>query len=78
MKRQFNILIQPKIQQWVLVGAAVKFQDTMDRWSSSRCKVDVAIDSHGHSVGVVNMVRNIKEPFRPIIAGNMATRPPEN
>ena len=63
----------------LLVGAAVGVsKDTMDRVRALvDAKVDViAIDTaHGHSVGVVNMVRNIKEAFPDlqIIAGNVAT-----
>ena len=63
----------------LLVGAAVGVsKDTMDRVRALvDAKVDViAIDTaHGHSVGVINMVRKIKEAFPDlqIIAGNVAT-----
>ena len=63
----------------LLVGAAVGVsKDTMDRVRALvDAKVDViAIDTaHGHSVGVVNMFRNIKEAFPDlqIMAGNVAT-----
>lgn len=63
----------------LLVGAAVgTSQDTMDRVAALvDAKVDViAVDTaHGHSVGVIEIVKKIKQkyPDLQIIAGNVAT-----
>ena len=63
----------------LLVGAAVGVsKDTMDRVAALvDAKVDViAIDTaHGHSVGVLKTVSQIKEKFPDLqlIAGNVAT-----
>ena len=63
----------------LLVGAAVGVsKDTLDRVAALvDAKVDViAVDTaHGHSVGVINMVKEIKKKFPDVqlIAGNVAT-----
>jgi len=63
----------------LLVGAAVGIaRDTMERVEALvAAKVDViTVDTaHGHSVGVINMVKQIKKKFPDlqVIAGNVAT-----
>lgn len=63
----------------LLVGAAVgTAYDTFERIDAlTRAGVDVIVvdTAHGHSIGVINMVRLIKEkyPDLQIIAGNVAT-----
>jgi IMP dehydrogenase len=63
----------------LLVGAAVGIaQDTMERVEALvAAKVDViTVDTaHGHSIGVINMLRQIKKKFPDVqvIAGNVAT-----
>ena len=63
----------------MLVGAAVGVtKDTMDRVAALvEAKVDViAVDTaHGHSAGVINMVKEIKKKYPEVqlIAGNVAT-----
>lgn len=63
----------------LLVGAAVGITaDTLDRVSAlMNAGVDViTLDSaHGHSKGVIDMVRLVKKSFKtlPVIAGNVAT-----
>ena len=62
----------------LLVGAAVGIsKDTMDRVAALiNMKVDVIVvdTAHGHSQGVMNMVKNIRKKYDvDIIAGNVAT-----
>nr|WP_207754234.1 IMP dehydrogenase [Caldicoprobacter guelmensis] len=63
----------------LLVGAAVGIaRDTLERVEALvAAKVDVIVvdTAHGHSVGVINMVKQIKKKFPdlPVIAGNVAT-----
>ncbi len=63
----------------LLVGAAVGVtKDTFDRVEAlQKAGVDVIVvdTAHGHSVGVINMVKSVKERFPELelIAGNVAT-----